>query len=154
PNQYGNQFYTGEKPFSDVARPPTSQYNGNINLSGPILKHTLWFAFSYEYRNQHAGQPAGPPLNQQAPNRIFISNYLRAKVTWAPSTQHRLTATTVADPANIDFVGFNGLTANTTLPIAANRQEQGGIVGNILWEYFITQNISTKLQAGVQFNKL
>src|ERR1700687_3914560 len=59
PNQYGAQFYTGQKPFSDVARPPTSQYQGNINLSGPILKHTLWFAFSYEYRTAKSSQPAG-----------------------------------------------------------------------------------------------
>lgn len=154
PNQYGASYYDGAKPFSDVPRPPTSRYDGNINVSGPIMKHSLWFAASYQYTDARASQPAGPPLNVQAPGRHSITNLGRLKLTWGPNAQHRVTATTVVDPAIFDYVAFNGPAANNTVPLAATRQDQGSIAGNLIWEFFPAENWGTKLQLGMQFNKL
>lgn len=154
PNQFGSQFYDYTKPFVDTPRPPTQSYDLNANVSGPLIKHTLWFAGGFQYSNNQSSQPAGPPLNVQAPNRVSNTYLGRLKLTWAPVTQHRLTASAVTDPATFDFVAFNGPGANTTTPLAATRQNQGSLASNLTWEFFPAESFSTRLQVGAQWGSL
>ena len=65
--QYGSALYDGVTDFSKVKPGPTQSYQANVNVSGPILKHRLWFALSLQYNFSEASPVAGPPLNVQAP---------------------------------------------------------------------------------------
>ena len=150
PANYGNQISSGVRTFTENQRPPTQSAQANLTVSGPIAKHSLWFSASFEYSNTQASVPAAPPLNIQNPNQVTIGYYSRAKLTWAPSSRHRLTLAALGDPATVDYLNFNSAVANRTSLFAASRQNQGGIVGSLNWEYFPTPKISTKLEiAGV-----
>ncbi|MFY0576097.1 carboxypeptidase regulatory-like domain-containing protein [Cystobacter fuscus] len=150
PTQFGSNLYEGYKPFNVTVRPPTQGYQGNVNLSGPILKDRLWYALSYQYTNNQASSPAGPPLNLQGPNREFVGHYVRGKLTWAPGERSRVTLSALTDPASIPFADFSGSAANTTMPFAARYQSQGGVLGNLTWEYFPTAETTFKAMVGAQ----
>ncbi|OJH38664.1 TonB-dependent receptor [Cystobacter ferrugineus] len=154
PPQFGSNLYEGYKPFNTTVRPPTQSYQGNINISGPILKEKLWYALSYQYTNNQASVPAGPPLNLQAPNREFIGHYVRGKLTWAPGSRSRVTLSGLADPASIDFSTFSGSSANALMPFAAPNQRQGGVLGNLTWEYFPTAETTYKAMVGAQSSNI
>jgi hypothetical protein len=149
-SQYGSQLYNGETPLSRIKPAPTQSYQANINVSGPIIKHRLWFQASYEFRYNESSTPAGPPLNLQAAPRRFISHYARLKLTWAPNDKHRLTLSASADPATIDNVSA----ANGRLPIAQRRQDQGGVFAIFQWDWFVNKDINTQIQAGFQWNNI
>lgn len=147
----GPALYEGDKAFNDTPRPPTSQYQGNINVSGPILRHQLWFNVSFEYSQAHQSQPPAPPLNLQAPSRVPVIYRYRGKLTWAPSAQHRITLSSLLDPGYFDNNTFNGAQVATVTPLAAVKQNQNYKFPphtTVYWEYFPTENISTKVQAG------
>lgn len=150
PSNYGSQISSGYRPFAENNRPPTQSAQANLSVSGPIVKHSLWFNVSFEYNNSQASVPAAPPLIIQAPNQISIGYYTRAKLTWAPSMEHRLTLSMLTDPARVDYLNFNTAVANRTSPLAASRQNQGGILANFAWEYFPADNISSKIQIAGQ----
>jgi Carboxypeptidase regulatory-like domain/TonB dependent receptor/TonB-dependent Receptor Plug Domain len=154
PGQFGRNPTDFYRPFNTVPRPPTSSYQVNANGGGPIIQDKLWFNVSVQYANTQQSQPAGPPLNRQAPNRVSSALLLRGKLTWAPAYQHRVTLSISADPAQFDFVDFNGAAANTTQNLAARRQDQGGMFGTLIYEYFPTENITFRAQAGGQFGFL
>ena len=154
PAQYGINLYEGYKPFDTTVRPPTQGYQGNINLSGPILKDRLWYSLSYQYQNNQASVPAGPPLNVQAPNREFVGHYLRGKLTWSPGTFSRVTLSALADPAIIGFLDNNGANANAITPFASRLQQQGGTLGNLTWEYFPSSDITYKAMVGAQVSTI
>jgi len=150
PAQYGSQLYEGTRPFDETIRPPTQGYQGNLNISGPILKEKLWYNASVEYRNTQASVPSGPPLNIQAPNRVFNAYYLRGKVTYAPGSRSRLTLSALSDPASIDYPDNNGGNANLFTPLASRHQNQGGVLGTLIWEYFPSDETTYKVQVGGQ----
>ncbi|EPX57499.1 protein oar [Cystobacter fuscus DSM 2262] len=154
PPQFGSNLYEGYKPFNTTVRPPTQSYQGNVNISGPILKEKLWYALSYQYSNNQASSPAGPPLNLQAPNREFIGHYVRGKLTWAPGSRSRVTLSALTDPASIPFADFSGSLANSVTPFAARFQSQGGWLGNLTWEYFPTAETTYKAMVGAQTNTI
>lgn len=154
PAQYGSNLYEGFRPFDPTIRPPTQGAQGNLNVSGPILKEKLWFNLSYQYTNNQASVPAGPPLNLQAPNREFIGHYLRGKLTFAPGSRSRLTLSASSDPATIAYADNNSSTANSTTPFASRLQKQGGAFGTLIWEYFPTDDITYKAQVGAQNNTI
>jgi TonB dependent receptor len=154
PTQYGrtsNDFY---RPFNTIPRPPTSALQVNANGGGPILQDKLWFNVSAQYASNQQSQPAGPPLDRQAPNRVATSLLLRGKLTYAPSYQHRVTLSLSADPTTIDFVDFGGALANTTQNIAARLQKQGGMFGTIIYEYFPSERLTFRAQVGGQFGTI
>jgi hypothetical protein len=154
PAQFGrssNEFY---RPFNTAIRPPTSGIQVNVNGGGPIIKDKLWFNISAQYGNATASQPAGPPLDRQAPNRVSNIYLLRGKLTFAPSQQHRFTLSAYSDPATFDYADFNGAAANSTQNIAARYQSQGGAVGTAIYEYFPTDAITFRTQVGGQFGTI
>ncbi|WNG16844.1 carboxypeptidase regulatory-like domain-containing protein [Cystobacter fuscus] len=155
PGQFGSNHFEGSKPFNLTVRPPTQSYQGNINFSGPILKERLWFALSYQYSNNQASVPAGPPLNLQAPNRQAISNLFRGKLTWAPGSRSRVNLSFMTDPAIFPFADFNnGTYANAITPIAARMQRQGGWSSILNWEYFPTAETTFRATVGAQTNTI
>lgn len=154
PAQFGSNLYEGYKPFDPTIRPPTQSAQVNLNVSGPILKEKLWYALSYQYQNSQSSVPAGPPLNLQAPNRVFIGNLLRGKINWAPGARSRVTLSASGDPAAIAFADNSGSTANLATPFASRQQNQGGEQGNLTWEYFPTDDITYKAMLGAQVNTL
>jgi hypothetical protein len=145
--QYGNQLYNGIKDFSQIVRAPTQSYNLNLNFGGPILKHRLWFNFSFEYGYRESSQPAGPPLNIQEPPLTSHRFLMRLKLTWAPNDKHRVTFSISADPAIFNFVDQDG-----RLPVAEDYQTQGGPFAILQWDYFKSQNLNTNIQLGFQYN--
>ncbi len=143
-----------QRVFSDTPQPASNVFQGNFNIGGPIIKHQLWFQFGAELDYSTTVQPAGPPINKQAPLRVFQDIFPQAKLTWAPSSQHRLMIEALGDPTYIDYENNNSGTANNTEPIAANGRFQGGykVLGE--WDYFITQNVDWKLLGGYSYNAL
>jgi hypothetical protein len=150
PNQYGANLYEGSKFLDETPRPPTEGYQGNLNVSGPIVKEKLWFNFSYQYGNNQASVPSAPPLSIQAPNRQAISNLMRGKLTWAPGSRSRVTLSALADPASFDYADNNASNANFITPLASRRQNQGGLLGNLIWEYFPSEATTFKAMVGGQ----
>lgn len=154
PAQFGSNAYEGYKPFSTTVRPPTQGYQGNLNVSGPILKEKLWYALSYQYGNNQASVPAGPPLNIQAPNRESISQLFRGKLTWAPGSRSRVNLSFMTDPASFPYADFSGSLANYITPLAARIQRQGGWSTILNWEYFPTAETTVRAVAGFQTNTI
>jgi hypothetical protein len=155
PSTAGSQFYNGYRPFDNRPTPPTSGYQANLNVGGPILKHRLWFNISGEYFYEQFSVPAGPPLNIQHPS-FYRHQFLgRLKLTWAPSDKHRITLAANMDPAwlyNIDgrFAGAS----NYERGVAETQQNQGGFFTTLQWEYFLNQNINTMVQGGFQYSTI
>ena len=146
--QYGPQLYQGVQDFARSHPAPTQSYQANINVSGPIVKHRLWFNFSFEYDYNESSTPAGPPLNVQAPSAKSDTFLVRLKLSWAPNDKHRITLSASADPAffsNID-------SANFQLAQAQDYQKQGGTFAILQWDWFINQNINTQVQTGFQWS--
>jgi hypothetical protein len=154
PNQFGQNLYEGYKPFDSTERPPTQGYQGNLNLSGPLFRNKLFGSLSLEYRRGEASVPAGPPLNRQAPNRVSNVYLGRAKLVFAPTQSHRITLSMMADPATFDYGDFDSSDANLFHPLAALRQDQGGYLGTVIWDWYWDDSLTFRLQAGGQENTL
>jgi outer membrane receptor protein involved in Fe transport len=146
--------YEGARIFDTTPQPPANVFQGNFTIGGPIIKHQLWYSFGAQLDYSTTVQPSGPPLNKQAPLRVFQDIFPQGKLTWAPSSQHRLMIEALADPTYIDYENNNGTSANNTEPIAALGRFQGGykILGE--WDYFINQNIDWKLLGGYSYSTI
>jgi hypothetical protein len=149
--KYGSNLWNGYRAFDSTPPPPTSSYQANINVGGPILKHRLWFNVSLEYLYEQFSVPAGPPLNIQHPAYFRHQVLARGKLSWAPNDKHRVTLAFNSDPAwlyNIDG-RFYGL-SNYERGVAETQQNQGGFFLTLQWEYFKSQNLNTMVQMGFQ----
>jgi hypothetical protein len=149
-NQYGPNTYNGVRDFSGLDKTPTQRYQANLNVGGPILKHRLWFNFSFEYRYSETSNPAGPPLNIQEPPETSQTFLARLKLTWAPNEKHRITLSASGDPAFFNYVDQD----NARLPVAEDYQGQGGVFAILQWDYFKSQNLNTNVQLGFQYNNI
>jgi hypothetical protein len=150
--QYGSQLYQGEQPYFRVTQAPTQSYQAVLNVSGPIVKHRLWFNVGIEYNYTESSTPAGPPLNLVPPTRRFNGVNARLKLTYAPNEKHRLTLSIAADPAFISNI--RRASALFRLPSAQTYQSQGGVIAVAQWDYFINQKMNFQLQTGFQFSEL
>jgi hypothetical protein len=149
-NQYGPNLYNGVRDWFVGNRPPQQQYNANMNVGGPILKHRLWFNLSLEYGYRERSIPAGPPLNIQEPPTTSHRILVRGKLTWAPNEKHRITLSISGDPAYFNYVDQD----NARLPIAEDFQGQGGAFAILQWDYFKSQNLNTNVQMGFQYSNI
>src|SRR5262249_12088498 len=134
-------IYEGARIYDQTPQPPSKTYQASFHVSGPIIKHQLWYAAGVELDYNSTVQPAGPPLNQQAPNRVTKDAFPRLKLTWAPSTQHKFMIEALGDPTYFDYENNNTSTANTTEPLASVGRFQGGWKAISEWDYFISQNV-------------
>jgi len=145
---YGPQLYQHEEPFATIQLGPNQGYNANFNVSGPLIKHKLWYSLSLEYDYAQSSLQPAPPLNVQHPPRTEHDFHPRLKITYAPSAKHRLTLSGSGDPAIV----FNRAQSNSGLGITEYGQTQGGAFGVLQWDYFHSQNLSTNLQTGFNYN--
>jgi Carboxypeptidase regulatory-like domain/TonB-dependent Receptor Plug Domain len=150
----GPNLYNGVRPFAGADQPPTQNYDSSINVNGPILKHKLWYSAGLEWVHTSAVQPAGPPLNVQAPNRVANGYFPRMKLTWAPNENHKVTLEGMGDPLAFDYVNNSGNQANQVTPLAAVTQWQGGYKAIGEWDYFVTPNVNTKILGGYSYNSI
>ncbi len=148
----GNQLYEGRLLDQSGPRPPVASYQANLNIGGPIVKQKLWFYLSTEYRYRINSVIPGAPLNAQHPPLERHDLYTRLKLTWSPSSRHRLNLSVNADPTwltnirNIDGSQTNAYTAE-----ADYFQNQGGVFGILTWDYFATDNLLFGVQTGLQW---
>lgn len=149
-SQYGPRLYNGIQPFSALDKSPNSDYQANLNLSGPLLKNKWWFHASLQYQRRERSVNVGPPLNLQHPASLRDDIYFRFKTAFAPSPKHRLTLSVSTDPAFI----HNTDQDNFHLGVAENHQDQGGAFGILQWDWFVSDKINTNLQAGVQYSTI
>ena len=146
----GTQIYEGRLLDQSDPRPPNATYQGNLNLSGPLVKQKLWFYLSTEFRYTLSAVVPGPPLNLQHVSREFVGIYPRLKLTWAPASRHRVELSINADPAFIS----NLVQANANADENEYNQRQGGAFGILNWDWFITDRLVFGLQTGVTFEEL
>ena len=148
----GANLYDGPRPFSNAEAPPSSRLSAAVNVNGPIIKQKLWFSLGLEWDRSAAVTPAGPPLNVQAPNRVFADWYPRLKITWAPSDSDRVMVEGIGDPTTIDYALNTGAAANTTDLLASATQLQGGAKAIAEWDHFFTPNLDSKVFAGYSYS--
>lgn len=148
--QFGSQAYEHELPLSTIPITQTQTYQGNFTISGPLIKRKLWASVSLQYTRLESQLPVGPPLNVQHPARQQNDFFPRLKLTWAPTSKHRITLSANSDAALIRNREQN----NGGLPNTEYGQLQGGAFGIVQWDYFHSNNLSTQVQAGYNFNNL
>ena len=96
--------------------------------------------------------PAGPPLNVQAPNRVFSDLYPRLKLTFAPTDRDKIMIEGLGDPTIIDFANNTGSLANSTDQLASIAQLQGGWKAIGQWDHFFTPDIDAKVFGGYSYS--
>lgn len=148
----GTQLYEGRLLDQSDPRPPVASYQANINIGGPLVKQKLWFYLSTEYRYRVNSVVPGAPLNVQHSPLERHDLYTRLKLTWSPSSRHRINLSVNADPTwltnirNIDGSQTNAYTAESDY-----YQNQGGAFGILTWDYFASDTLLFGLQTGVQW---
>ena len=148
----GANLYDGQRPFSGADAPPISRYSTSLNVNGPIIKDKLWYSAGLEFDRTAAVTPAGPPLNKQAPNRVFGDLYPRLKLTYAPTTTDKVTFEVLGDPTTIDYVNNTGASANNTDQLASLSQLQGGYKAIGEWDHFFSPDTDAKFFAGYSYS--
>ena len=148
--QSGPEMYNDQRPFGSIQKPNQQSYNANLNIGGPLIKHKLWFNFSFEYGYRESAIQAGPPLFIKMVPQVSHRFLLRLKLTWAPNEKHRITLSASADPAYFSNVnqdpGYS--------PLAQDFQGQGGIFAILQWDWFRTKNMNFNLQTGFQYSTI
>jgi len=117
PSDFGSRFET---------------YIVGSRISGPIVKDKAWFIASYQMTRSLIAN-AGVPVP-----RDFDGHYVFGKLTFQPSADHRFTFLAQTNPTTIDNTYYGG---RFIKPEAQGRQAQGGYVGSLQWDWFISPTI-------------
>jgi hypothetical protein len=144
---YGSRPYQGVEPFNGSAL-PSSSYQAHLNVSGPLVRGRLWGSAGVQYDYLETANLPVPPLLVLPPSTTEHRLLLRGKLTYAPSSPHRLTLSVNADPdlvQNSDQVG--GL-ADT-----AGAHRRGSFIGVFQYEYLPNESINFTLQAGYEYRE-
>jgi Carboxypeptidase regulatory-like domain/TonB-dependent Receptor Plug Domain len=150
---YGSNIYEGLQDWNDNPSGPNEAYRLAFTVGGPIVRRKLWYSATYEFVLNRStvipSQPLGvPPYNVQHPTRQFLGHDMRLKLAYAPSPEHRVSLTANADPAFIDNTGQS----NTYLGVAETRQNQGGLLTVLSWDWLRWQHVLPSLQVGILYN--
>lgn len=118
-----------------------SQYTSTqiaAKIAGPLIRDRAWFIFSYEHARSLANN-VGVDLP-----RDYDAQYVLAKLTLQPSSEHRITTFLQLDPTVIDNIEQSG---GRIRPEAQGRQVQGGAVTQLRWQWFLspTANLDTQV---------
>jgi hypothetical protein len=146
---FGPNLYEDQQPFNETPVGPTKAVQLSLNVGGPIVARKLWYAFTYEFDRTESStvksSPLGvPPYDIQHPARIYTGHVLRARLTYAPTPNHRLWLQVNADPAAID----NTARGNSRLGVAENHQAQGGLLSLLGWEWTGSERYTPGAQIG------
>ncbi len=121
-----------------------------LNVGGPIIKDKLWFFASLQgdLKNDSVSLALERP---EAPlPREWRSGYWFGKLTYAPSSQHRISLQAQGDPTWIENTEvFYG--SPYTLPAGETIQEQGGYL--ITLSHIFTPDSTTILQSQAFFQQ-
>ncbi len=102
-------------------------------VSGPIIRDKAWFIVSYQHSRSIIALTGVPQA------RDFDAHYMLAKVTFQPTTEHRLSAFFQTDPTTIDNAQQGSPFVKAE---AQRRQAQGGFVGNLRWQWFLSPEVN------------
>jgi hypothetical protein len=154
-SNYGINLWEGEQSLNETPVGKNSSYEASVNLGGPIIKKKLWFGLTYQFIRTEAslikGSPLGvPPYDIQHPSRVFLGHVIRGKLTFAPSSRHRIILSSNTDPASID----NTTQSNLLLGVAEQHQNQGGLFISGRWQWFATDHLTPEAQLGYVFTPL
>jgi hypothetical protein len=100
-------------------------------ISGPVVRDRAWFIFSYE-----GARSLNSNVGIDLP-RDYDGHYILAKLTVQPNSEHRLTSFVQLNPTTIDNTDQGTITIR---PEAQGRQAQGGVVGQLRWQWFLSPN--------------
>ncbi|MFH1463694.1 MAG: carboxypeptidase regulatory-like domain-containing protein [Pseudomonadota bacterium] len=114
------------------------RYEISSKISGPIIRDKAWFILSYEWAHT-LRKNVGIDLP-----RDYDGHYILGKVTVQPNAGHRFTALIHTDPTTIDNTYQSD---RYVAPEAQGRQAQGGYIGSLHWDWFISPEtiLETKL---------
>jgi len=104
----------------------------SARLSGPIIRDRAWFIISYSrvnslYTNVGVDLP-----------RDYEGHYVMAKLTTQPNPSHRFQVLVQSDPTSIDNTEQG---SRFIEPEAQGRQAQGGVLGSVTWDWFISPEL-------------
>ncbi len=119
-------------------------YQISTKISGPIIRDKAWFILSYEWdRTLIANVGIDLP-------RDYDAHYLLGKITFQPNAAHRFTFLGHTDPTTVDNTGQSD---RYVKPDAQGRQAQGGYIGSLQWDWFISPEtfLETKLTTQKSF---
>jgi hypothetical protein len=119
-------------------------YQITTKISGPIIRDKAWFILSYEWdRTLIANVGIDLP-------RDYDAHYLLGKITFQPNASHRFTILGHTDPTTIDNIDQSDRYVH---PEAQGRQAQGGYIGSLQWDWFISPEtfLETKLTTQKSF---
>lgn len=121
-----------------------------LNLGGPIVKDKLWFFASLQGDLKRDSVSLAFERPEDPLPREWKSGYLFGKLTWAPSSKHRLWIQAQSDPTYIENTEvYYG--APYTLPAGETIQEQGGYV--ISLGHIFTPTAKSILQSQLYFQQ-
>jgi hypothetical protein len=146
---YGSNLYEYKLPLNPDEVGPTQSYQLSLNVGGPIVKRKLWFRATYDLRLAENSPvklaPLGAaPYNIQHPPGNSANHLAGFRLSYAPANLHRIWLSTNFSPGS--FNNTNG--GNATLGPAENHQNQNAIFGVLGWDWFLSGNVNTQLQAG------
>ena len=119
-------------------------YQITAKISGPIIRDKAWFILSYEWdRSLNANVGIDLP-------RDYDAHYLLGKITFQPNAAHRFTFLGHTDPTTVDNISQSD---RYVQPEAQGRQMQGGYIGSLQWDWFISPEtfLETKLTTQKSF---
>ena len=155
---FGPALYDDRQPFNSNPVGPNQSYQMSVSAGGPIIHNRLWYNAAYDLRlikiSPVNAEPLGvPPYNIQHAAENDALHLLRFKLSWAPSTRHRLTLSANADPAVFNNV-TDDAAPNSLLGVAEQRQNQGGGFLIAHWDWFLDEALTLNVQAGLQLNTI
>ncbi len=109
----------------------------NAKIGGPVVRDKAWFLFSYSGVRSLISN-----IGLDIP-RDYDAQYVLGKLTVQPNSEHRITTFFQLDPTTID----NTEQGNPRVfPEAQGRQVQGGVVGQLRWQWFLSPNVNLDTQ--------
>lgn len=110
-------------------------------VSGPLVQDKAWFVFSYQHDRSLIASTGMPQ------KRDYDGNYLLGKLTIQPNNAHRVSLLFQADPTVIDNISQGNPFQKAE---SQGRQAQSGFVGQVRWQWFLTENSNLDTRIGLQ----
>ena len=102
-------------------------------VSGPLVRDRAWFIISYQHARSIIANTGIPQT------RDYDAHYVLAKLTIQPTAEHRLTGFFQLDPTSIDNIDQGDPFQKSE---AQGRQVQGGFIGQMRWQWFLTPDVN------------
>ena len=104
-------------------------FRAGATVSGPIIRDKVWYIAAYQYTRSLAAN-----VGIELP-RDFDGHYVFTKLTAQPNSEHRITFIGQTNPTTIDNTSQS---SRFVEPEAQTRQAQGGYLGSLQWDWFIS----------------